>query len=500
MSTLQPRPAYSPEELAQLYPKGLELQQVQVLLRHGERTPVNARFKNAGLPVNWPYCRAANMMKSAILEADGSMDSLQWQRRMESMGKDDAPQLNKGAKGEVEAICQPGELTDRGRETTLALGERIRKLYVEQLGYIPANLDAASASEVYLRATPIPRALESVQQAFTGLYPPSTRSSGLRPPTITTRTMQDETLFPNEGACKRFGELAHAFAERTAKLYNSGPELAYINKKIGKWMPEDSPVVKVDSRPRLSGVMDTVNATLAHGPNTRLPNEFYDKKLRADVDKVCVEEWFVGYMESNEYRKLGIGGMVGDLTQHMIEHAVPNKASEVPDFKISLAGCHDTTIAATLTALGALDATKDKWPNFTANIAFELFKRTDPVPSTSLTGTLWPSKERTWWYSMFSSPKPPGSTPPRAPLADWPESEKSKLDDYYVRIRYNDTPVTIPFCRRPGRHYEQDESFCTLAAFKEAADSFTPKNWKAECASNLGKPAMNGVVERPPGL
>ena len=380
MSTLQPRPAYSPEELAQLYPKGLQLQQVQVLLRHGERTPVNARFKNTGLPVNWPYCRAANMLKSAILEADGSMDSLQWQRRMESMGKDDVPQLNKGAKGEVEAICQPGELTDRGRETTLALGERIRKLYVEQLGYIPANLDAASASEVYLRATPIPRALESVQQAFTGLYPPSTRSSGLRPPTITTRTMQDETLFPNEGACKRFGELAHAFAERTAKLYNSGPELAYINKKIGKWMPEDSPVIKVDSRPRLSGVMDTVNATLAHGPNTRLPNEFYDKKLRADVDKVCVEEWFVGYMESNEYRKLGIGGMVGDLTQHMIEHAVPNKASEVPDFKISLAGCHDTTIAATLTALGAMDATKDKWPNFTANIAFELFKRTDPSP------------------------------------------------------------------------------------------------------------------------
>jgi acid phosphatase len=49
MATLQPRPPYSPEELKALYPTGLELQLVQVLLRHGERSPVSARFQNAGL-------------------------------------------------------------------------------------------------------------------------------------------------------------------------------------------------------------------------------------------------------------------------------------------------------------------------------------------------------------------------------------------------------------------------------------------------------------------
>ena len=127
MTTLQPRPPYTPEELSKLYPHELELQKVQILLRHGERTPVNARFKNAGLPVNWPYCTAAKAMKSAILEADGSMDSLQWKRRLQSIGKDDEPQMNRGSKGEIDGVCQPGELTDRGRETTLALGQRIRK-------------------------------------------------------------------------------------------------------------------------------------------------------------------------------------------------------------------------------------------------------------------------------------------------------------------------------------------------------------------------------------
>ena len=46
MTTLVPRPPYTKEELSTLYPSDLELQQVQVILRHGERTPVNSRFKN----------------------------------------------------------------------------------------------------------------------------------------------------------------------------------------------------------------------------------------------------------------------------------------------------------------------------------------------------------------------------------------------------------------------------------------------------------------------
>ncbi|KAK3699792.1 hypothetical protein LTR37_016301 [Vermiconidia calcicola] len=500
MATLEPRSPYSPEELEKLYPKNLELQQVQILLRHGERTPVNARFKNAGLPPYWPYCSPATAMSSTVLQADGTRDTLQWKRRLQAPGEGDAPTLLAGSKGEIDAVCQPGELTDRGRETTLALGQRIRKLYVEQLGFLPSTIDQSSASGVYLRATPIQRALESVQQAFVGLYPPSARAAGVPPPTIVTRSAMDETLFPNESACKRFRELAHEFAERTAKLYNDGPELAYINKKIGKWMPEDSPVVKVDSHPRLSGVMDSVNASSAHGSATRLPSEFYDKKVRADIDKVCTEEWFSGYQESNEYRKLGIGALVGDLTQRMVEHAIESKIGDEDAFKISLAGCHDTTIAAALTSLGAMDATKDKWPNFTSNIAFELFKRRDAASSSSPNGAMWPSKEKTWWFSLFSSPRPSQPASARTPLSQWPNGEKSKLDEYYVRLRYNDNIVTVPYCRPVGRNFDGDETFCTLSAFKEAADSFTPKNWKAECRMNLGLPVISGHAEPPPGL
>jgi hypothetical protein len=46
MTTLVPRSPYTQEELDKFYPKGLELRLVQVLLRHGERAPVSARFGN----------------------------------------------------------------------------------------------------------------------------------------------------------------------------------------------------------------------------------------------------------------------------------------------------------------------------------------------------------------------------------------------------------------------------------------------------------------------
>ena len=172
MTTLQPREPYTQAELAALYPTGLELQQVQVLLRHGERTPVSARFKNAGLPAYWPYCHAADQFRS-VIRAGASWDTLQWKRVLHTFGGDDGPKIASSSRHDTNAICQPGELTDRGRETTLALGQRLRTLYVDQLGFLPSML--ASTPDVRLRSTPIQRALESVQQTFVGLYSPSQR-------------------------------------------------------------------------------------------------------------------------------------------------------------------------------------------------------------------------------------------------------------------------------------------------------------------------------------
>ncbi|KAF4301323.1 putative histidine acid phosphatase protein [Botryosphaeria dothidea] len=458
MTTLTPHSPYTPEELNQLYPKDLKLQLVQVLLRHGERSPVSPRFRNAGLPPHWPYCNAARRLTSVIMSANDASqwDELKWRRRLETFGGDDGPVIASGPNGEFDAICQPGELTDKGRDTTLALGRRLRHLYVDQLGFMPRLI--SDADMIYLRATPIPRALESVQQAFWGFYPLSARTADFPAPTIITRSPADETLYPNDGNCRRFAQLSRAFAQRAADRWNDTDDMDYLNKKISKWMPDNAKRVAVDGHPRLSGIMDTVNGTLAHDERVRLPSEFYDPKLRQTIDKIVCEEWYAGYWESKEYRMLGIGGLMGDITARWGK----GRGGE-QNIKFALSGCHDTTLAAVLSSLGAFQ--NENWPRSPATSPSSC-SHIDPWRSSN---KRLPDKPQGWFASLFGStkgvkqggqPSPNGIA--RKKMEELSEQQKESLKDYYVRVRYNDKIMQVPGCKAEGKHLDGDTTFCTL--------------------------------------
>jgi acid phosphatase len=425
--------------------------------------------------------------------ANSNWSSLQWRRRLETFGNDDSPVIATGPRGEVDEICNLGELTDEGRNTTWQLGRRLRHLYVDQLHFLPTTI--RNADMFYLRATPIPRALESLQQCFWGFYPSDARIASFPPVTIITRGPSDETLFPNDGNCRRFAQLSRAFSQRTADRWNNTQDMEYLNRLISKWMPEDSKRVAVDSHPRLSGIMDTVNSTLAHGPETRLPKEFYDSKGLAIIDKIGVEEWFSGYQESREYRALGIGSLMGDIVSRMVGSAEKHKDNGVlevggedvstggrkggeNDIKMALSGCHDTTLAAILASLGAFDG--KPWPPYTSHIALELFRKSNLKASrdaskSDLGSTIQhptqidQGREKNWLSSIFSGS--PGGKKEKGPVGigrskieELTDAQKSKLEGYYVRIRYNDEVMKVPGCKVAGNHLDGDESFCTLVS------------------------------------
>lgn len=301
--------------------------------------------------------------------------------------------------------------------------------------------------------------------------------------------------------------------QRLISTGNDSEKMNYINSAWSKWMPENSPRVAVDSHPRLSGIMDTINASDAHGPATKLPSEFYDKRAREYAGEIAVDEWFAGYTESNEYRKLGIGGLMGDVVDRMVTTAVDGgwrskttaagspTDEEGRKIKLALSGCHDTTLAAILASLGAYE--NGKWPPFTSSVAVELFSKS---PESADAGTMLeefsnPSirKPRHNGFLSYllgpysnkpsseSTPKPPSETA-RMPLSSFPSSARQTMKTHYVRIRYNDEPVRIPGCaNKPQNHLSGDETFCTLDAFKEIVDKFTPGNWRDDCARNLGE-------------
>lgn len=430
---------------------------------------------------------------------------------------------------------QLGELTDEGRQTTYDLGRRLRHLYVDQLRYMPKLI--ADADMIYLRATPLPRALESVQQAFWGMYSLNARTAAFPPPTIITRTPADETLYPNDSNCRRFAQLSRAFAQRTADRWNDTDDMKYLTNLIGKWMPEDSPNVAVDSHPRLSGIMDTINSTLAHGPETRLPREFYDSKGRGIIDRISVEEWYSGYNENREYRTLGIGGLMGDVVERMVS-VVEGAGLSINEIggtdgklgygrggekaiRFAMSGCHDTTLASALTSLGAFKG--ESWPPYTSHIAVELFRTADPTtkpvdPNITSAPPIATDKQLQtqsntsqqkpgWLASMLglspSSPTAQTSTNSPSSVAglvnpgastkgiarrsytSLTSSEQQKLSGYYVRLRYNDKVMSVPACKAQGMHFEGDDSLCTLEAFKRVVDGYTPKNWKRQCGEKL---------------
>lgn len=166
------------------------------------------------------------------------------------------------------------------------------------------------------------------------------------------------------------------------------------------------------------------------------------------MNDINVDEWFRGYHQSEEYRRLGVGSLLGDLKDRAMSVVNGETAH-----KLALYGCHDTTLAGILSTLGAFDK---KWPPFTSSIAIETFR----VKS-----------DKSIFQRLFSK----------------------KEDGWYVRMRYNDKPVTITTCKKPGKHFEGDETFCTMQAFKETCEKLSPNNWKYECLQNMDKPGIPPV-------
>ena len=126
--------------------------------------------------------------------------------------------------------------------------------------------------------------------------------------------------------------------------------------------------------------------------------------------------------------------------------------------KFGMSGCHDTTLAAILSSLGAFEG--EKWPPYTSHLAVELFRKDDEV----VKDTEIKNEQRPRMLS-FGGTKRNESTQggiARKKLDELSQTERDRLKGFYVRLSYNDRPMTIPGCRLPGKHLEGNEGFCTL--------------------------------------
>ncbi|TDL24646.1 phosphoglycerate mutase-like protein [Rickenella mellea] len=432
-----------------LAPPELQLEQVHVFIRHGERTPVGVRMSEppASIPEHWMMCKTGRQFRAAVAGALTQVEANGIAAR-----KDALPAETLAVKRVVERIdgtsvegeCMLGELTDVGRQSTYNYGRALRKLYVERLGFLPDTV--TKQNEIYLRSTNMPRTIESLQQITHGLYPSSKFENGITP-RLFIRNGKDENMLGNTFACKRLEILLVGFAQAAASAYNH--LLEPLDKKLSQYIGGNP--IRIDGKPRASGILDTIRACTAHG--VKVPPEFEDKSVVDTIEKAVVNEWFADKTE--EVRRLAMGRMLDDMMRKMTGKLMKGPANPL---KILLHSTHDTSIAAICSTLDVFD---EKWPAFTASITFELFSRRDTPPQQSYLQSV---------YGAVS-----------------PFTGKSRTPESYVRMRYQNKNMILPFCAEEGKHFPGSPELCSLAAFKERVKELTPADWESECAP-AGRP------------
>ncbi|KAL1716674.1 histidine phosphatase superfamily [Schizophyllum commune] len=419
-------------------PPGLELEQVHIYVRHGERTPVGIRLAAppASIPEHWMLCKTARQLQAAVSGTIGGTavvgehnDGFLRTRKV----------LERRDGTSAEGECLLGELTDLGRQSTYNFGKSLRELYVDRLKFLPNFL--GNRDEVYFRSTNIPRTMESLQQIVHGLYPTKKCHPDQVPPLL-VRNSQDENLVSNTYACKRLEFLKIGFAQAAAAAYN--PSLETLDKKLSKYTGGP---IRIDGKPRASGILDTIRAATAHG--IKVPPEFEEKAVVDVLERAVVNEWFSGY-KTEEVRRLGLGRLLDDMSRKMQRkvQSSSKKEGEKDPLKILVHSTHDTALAGLLSTLDVYD---DKWPAFTAAITFELFKR-DPVAQGG-------SIMQTILSPFRASPAP----------------------EHFVRVRYQNRTLPLPLCADEGQHLEGKPEFCALEVFRARVKELTPVDFEAEC-------------------
>ncbi|KAF1986340.1 phosphoglycerate mutase-like protein, partial [Aulographum hederae CBS 113979] len=327
---------------------------------------------------------------------------------------------------------EPGYLTDVGLQSTQNLGQQLRRLYVDQLRFLPQRL--TNAGHFYLRCTRYPRTFLSLQQVYEGLYPSRYRDANKNIAPVEIRSPQEETLLPNEDHCPRLKYLLDHFLVLTAKKWNTSPALTNLNKRARKYLSSKTDAL-IDSHPSVTNLFDTITAAEAT-PSLRasIPADLRTSNVCYTLREIAVEQEYVAFAESAEAASLGAGPLLREMVERMVTTALTTASNgAVSQPRIALFGCHDTTIGMILVSLKIAEPSLWEWPPFTSHLSVELFRSAVTREAEGLLE-----------YDVGS--------------------KTIDAVDYFVRIRYNSRSVVVPGCRERGAHLDGDESFCTLVS------------------------------------
>ncbi|KAG0301713.1 hypothetical protein BGZ97_002654 [Linnemannia gamsii] len=352
--------------------KGATLQKVQVLIRHGDRTP------SAVLPGDKTNYNICSSPAEYNLIAPASSHSLHTAGPALRTNILVSPSENLFASGYWSGNCEVGQLTNKGSLQTRRVGEQLREIYVDQLHFLPKNLDP---EELYVRNTYIWRTRTSAENFLNGFYPARTRDSKNSVITLNTYPQSIETLILNPTACPKLGLLYQSFFKTPTYTNHMKSNYALMQKV--------NTILGVDKIPTVNTTLngDTVMPRLCNnlplGCNPHDPTQCLTRK---DVVDLMTQSTFLysGIFRyestAEEIKRLAVGPILKTLSASIraTQKATASSSSSSDRNKnkrrvrpFELYSAHDQSLDQILAVIGQQNL---PWPAYGSSVIIELWK------------------------------------------------------------------------------------------------------------------------------
>jgi len=323
-------PGINPSENTQ----GLVLQQLQILTRHGDRTPTGPLQPE----VVW-NC-TLNWLQLASNDFDQSEYVPKRQYRKTYLANREVLLGN----------CELGQLTEKGYQQHISLGSQIRELYINQYNFLEAQLNL---DDIWVRSTDVPRTIQSVMGNFWGIYPPEPRPDG-NITVIDIQTMDGEMddMTPNPSICPQLSNV-YAALQNSSEWKNQTLKLAPLLDQL-------QVIFNSTSLSSWGALWDNLGARTCH--NKEVPAGITSAMLDQIYEAAAWINWFE--WSDDESGRLGSGMLLQELQARLQQ----NVAGETQPKFLFYSG-HDSTVGPLMGSLGFFGG----WPPYASHVEIELW-------------------------------------------------------------------------------------------------------------------------------